>query len=97
MTLVFTTAGVADTYQSLATPLVANQWYYLVCTCDGGNYNFYVDGQPVGSQPVTSNTGVGVPLQLGANPSGWPYAEQVNGRLDEMAIYNYRPLPPIRC
>jgi hypothetical protein len=87
--LVFTTAGVADNYQPLATGLVVNQWYYLVCTCDGGNYYFYVDGAPVGSQPVTSNTGVQVPLQLGANPSGWPYAEQVLGYLDEMAIYNY--------
>ena len=105
--LVFTTAGVTDSYQTIPS-LVAGVWYYLVCACDGGYYNFYVNGQYIGHQPVTSNTGVGIPLQLGANPSGWPYAEQVNGRLDEMAIYNYalsadqvqahynaRPLPPI--
>jgi hypothetical protein len=32
---------------------------------------------------------VSVPLQLGANPPTYPAAEQVNGRIDEVAIYNY--------
>jgi hypothetical protein len=88
--LVFTTAGVFDSFQPLTTPLVPGVWYHLVCANDGGNYNFYVNGQPVGTQPTTSNSGAGVPLQLGANPAGWTTSgEQVNGRLDEMAIYNY--------
>jgi hypothetical protein len=87
--LVFTTAGNTDSDQPLSAPLVTGVWYHLVCANDGYNYYFYVNGQPVGSQAVTSNSGVGVPLQLGANPAGWTVAgEQVNGRLDEMAIYN---------
>ncbi|EEF61835.1 LamG-like jellyroll fold domain-containing protein [Pedosphaera parvula] len=93
----FTTSGVQDADQSLATALVPGLWYHLVVTCDLFNYHFYVNGHEVGT-PITiiggGNTGVNQPLQLGCNPASYiasfpTAAEQLNGRIDEAAIYNF--------
>jgi autotransporter-associated beta strand protein len=91
-TLRFTTSTVQDADQSLSHALVAGLWYHIVCTSSAGQYHFYVNGAEAGSGTGiigSGNTGVSVPLQLGANPGTYPAAEQVNGRIDEVAIYNY--------
>jgi hypothetical protein len=78
--------------------LVAGVWYHLVCTCDGSSYHFYVNAQEVGTGIAVQgggNTGVSAPLTLGCNPpaytlgGGDQLAEQLKGRLDEVAIYPY--------
>jgi autotransporter-associated beta strand protein len=91
----FTTGTVQDADVTFGTSLVTGVWYHLVCTCDGSYYYFYVNGNPVGSvRAVTGNNGTSQPLTLGCNPvaytnsnTGDPLAEQVRGRLDEVAIY----------
>jgi autotransporter-associated beta strand protein len=96
-TLRFTAGAVADRDQPLNTSLVQGLWYHLVCTCDGSTYHYYVNGQEQGTgQPVASVNGVGVSLFIGCNPLGYtnntagdPLAEQIKGRIDEAAIYNY--------
>lgn len=89
----FTTSTHQDADQALSTALTPGLWYHLVCTCDAFSYHFYVNGVEVGTgTPIVNggNTGVSVPLQLGSNPSTYPAAEQVNGRIDEVAIYSYQ-------
>ncbi len=88
----FTTSGVQDADQAYTNGFTANTWYYLVCTCDGNAYHFYVNGVEVGTGiGVLShgNTGTSVPLQFGANPAAYATDEQVYGRIDEVAIYGY--------
>jgi hypothetical protein len=88
----FTTGGVQDADQPLPTALVPGVWYHLVVTSDSASFHFYVNGVEVGTGvPIIGggNPGVHVPLQLGANPSVYPAAEQVNGRIDEVAIYSF--------
>ncbi len=96
--LELTAGGIADKDSpALASPLLAGVWYYLVCAYDGNNYNFYLNGNPVGSPSATGGfiPGVAVPLTMGANPPAYTFgsgdngAEQIHGRIDEMAIYNY--------
>ncbi|HEX3356030.1 MAG TPA: LamG-like jellyroll fold domain-containing protein, partial [Tepidisphaeraceae bacterium] len=102
--LEFTAGGVRDTDVTLNNALVAGLWYHLACVCDGNSYNFYVNGQQVG-QPVAisggASPGVAVPLVMGCNPPAYNFAggdngaEQINGRIDEAAIYT-APLGPDR-
>jgi autotransporter-associated beta strand protein len=95
--LELTSGAVADNDVTLGSPLVAGQWYHLACTCDGNNYTFYLNGAPVGTIGVSGHAPNGTlnRLQLGANPPSYTTggsdggAEQVNGRMDEAAFYNY--------
>jgi autotransporter-associated beta strand protein len=95
--LELTSGAVADNDVTLGSPLVTGQWYQLVCTCDGNNYNFYLNGAPVGSIAVSGHAPNGTVnrLQLGANPPSYTIgggdggAEQVYGRIDEAAFYGY--------
>ncbi len=89
--LVFTTLAYNDYTQPLTSPLQANVWYYLVFTSDGSGIHFYVNGQPVGVQYYAATKGglSAAPMCLGAN-GNFPFTlEQVQGSLDEMAIYGY--------
>ena len=96
--LELTSGAVADNDVTLGTALVPGQWYHIVCACDGNNYYFYLNGAPVGA-PITVSghapNGTGTRLQLGANPPAYTTggadggAEQVFGRIDEAAFYNY--------
>jgi autotransporter-associated beta strand protein len=95
--LELTSGAVADNDITLGSPLVAGQWYHLACTCDGNSYTFYLNGAPVGAIAVSGHAPNGTlnRLQLGANPPSYTTggsdggAEQVNGRIDEAAFYNY--------
>ena len=95
--LELTSGAIADNDVTLGSALVTGQWYHLVCTCDGNNYNFYVNGAPVGSIVVSGHAPNGTlnRLQLGANPPSYTTggsdggAEQVYGRIDEAAFYPY--------
>lgn len=95
--LELTAGAVADNDITLSSPLVTGQWYHLALACDGNNYNFYVNGAPVGSVTVNGHApnGTGNRLQLGANPPSYTTggsdggAEQVYGRIDEAAFYLY--------
>jgi hypothetical protein len=90
--LIFTTSAYNDYTQPLTSPLQANVWYHLVFTSDGSGIHFYVNGQPVGIQYYATTKGglSAAPMCLGAN-GDFPFTlEQVQGRLDEMAIYGYQ-------
>lgn len=95
--LEFTAGNVADNDVPLSSSLVTGQWYHLALSCDGNNYNFYVNGAPVGSVTVNGHAPNGTAnlLQLGANPPNFTNgsadggAEQVYGRIDEAAFYVY--------
>jgi autotransporter-associated beta strand protein len=92
--LVFTTSAYNDYTVTLTSPLQVNVWYYLVFASDGSQIHFYVNGQPVGSQFYQSPLGgtSGAPMCLGANgdflsSGARDNSEQLQGRLDECAIY----------
>lgn len=96
-TLKFTQGGVNDWTVSLSSPLVNGQWYYFALTCDGTSYNFFLNGNYIGSSAIQQgglpNNGIGYPLTgglyLGCNPPAYTYdAEQLQGNLDQVAIYN---------
>jgi hypothetical protein len=87
----FTTYAVQDFDLNLTNALVPGIWYHLVAASDGAYIYFYVNGQPVGSVAyIAVSTGVGAPMILGRQSAvpGTSTPEQVNGRLDEAAIYN---------
>ena len=84
----FTTFGVQDFNLTLPTPLQTGTWYHIAGVSEGGNFYFYIDGQPVGTiayagaaKPSTA------PFQLGYNAVGATY-EAVNGDLAEAAFYD---------
>jgi autotransporter-associated beta strand protein len=91
----FTAGSVLDVDQSISPALTLGTWYHLVCSSDGAQYHFYVNGVEQGTgQAVASTTGLSQPLTLGCNPlaytnnnTGDPLAEELKGRLDEMAVY----------
>ncbi len=97
--LEYTAGGIVDRdTPTLANPLVPGVWYHLVLTSDGGTYTFYVNGAPVGTGAVSgaAPSGSQSPMNFGCNPvsytnntAGDPLGEQLNGRLDEIAIYGY--------
>jgi autotransporter-associated beta strand protein len=93
----FTTSAVQDADQSLATALVPGLWYHLVVVSDQSFYHFYVNGHEVGTGITITgggNQGVSQPMQFGCNPASYATNfsnayEQLNGRIDEVAIYDF--------
>ncbi|RZL14424.1 MAG: hypothetical protein EOO62_05500, partial [Hymenobacter sp.] len=79
------TGNSAHTYLYGTTNLTAGRWQHLAATWDGTSLRLYLDGVDVsGTQnagPATANS----QLQLGRSAT---YGEALNGRLDEVRIYN---------
>ncbi|MBF9221456.1 T9SS type A sorting domain-containing protein [Hymenobacter ruricola] len=75
----------AHTYMYGTTNLTAGRWHHLAATWDGTSLRLYLDGVDVsGTQnagPATANS----QLQLGRSAT---YGQVLNGRLDEVRIYN---------
>jgi hypothetical protein len=85
----FTTFTVEDFNQALTTPLQLNTWYHIAGVSDGGNFYFYVNGQPVGTVAYTGALLPSTaPFQLSGNPNQTGGAEAVNGELAEAAMYD---------
>jgi autotransporter-associated beta strand protein len=88
--LLFTCSGYNDYFSSTFSPLQLNVWYYLVVGCDGSTLHFYVNGQSVGTQVLAAapRGGTnGVPMCLGANGNFPATYQQIQGKIDECAIY----------
>jgi hypothetical protein len=84
----FTTFGVQDFNQALTTPLQLNTWYHIAGVSEGGNFYFYVNGQPVGTVAYAGAAlSSSAPFNLGYNAVGTTY-EAVSGDLSEAAFYN---------
>jgi len=84
----FTTFGVQDFDQALATPLQLNRWYHIAGVSEGGSFCFYVNGQPVGTIAFAGAAlPSSAPFQLGYNAVGTT-SEAVSGDLAEAAFYN---------
>jgi uncharacterized repeat protein (TIGR01451 family) len=63
------------------------QWYHLAVTRSGTNYSIFADGNLLGSGPNAADIPTpSAPLTIGQ--SGEPFGGFMNGRLDEMTIYN---------
>lgn len=63
------------------------QWYHLAITRNGNIFKIYIDGIPKGS--ATRNVNIpnpNAPLVIGR--ANEPFGGYMNGRLDEMTIYN---------
>jgi hypothetical protein len=75
-----------NTINSGTAVLTAGQWHHIAYTADATTETIYVDGQVVASEPVQyagmSNT---YNLYIGGSGGG---GEQVNGRMDEAAMWN---------
>lgn len=90
LTVPLYTGGGGDIDIQLPSALASGVWYHFVATCDGNNYTFYLNGNPVGTHTV-SGFALSAPagqLALGNNPLTYP-TEQLYGGIDEVAIYNY--------
>ncbi|KKL46904.1 hypothetical protein LCGC14_2340900, partial [marine sediment metagenome] len=62
-----------------------NKWYNIACTYDGASVNVYLDGQLVGSTPISGDVSItDSDLRIGANQGGG----QVTGDIDEVMILN---------
>ncbi|MGH7976572.1 MAG: LamG-like jellyroll fold domain-containing protein [Limisphaerales bacterium] len=93
----------------VAGPIVANNWYYLVVTDDGTNFNFYINGvlavAPVpvaGAGYIPNGSGIntdgtaGITSGLGNTVLGQRTDAAFNsfdGSIDDTAIYNYALTP----
>jgi hypothetical protein len=67
--------------------LSTNTWYFIACTYDGTNMNFYINGTLRGSTPKAGGTmpNGGQGIWIGGN-SVW--GEYFKGTIDEVQIYN---------
>jgi GH24 family phage-related lysozyme (muramidase) len=80
-------------YVFARTTLSLSTWHHLVLTFDGTQATAYIDGSTVGSV-TTSGLGNTVyyyntPLAIGNESSGLGSNNYVNGRIDDVRIYNY--------
>jgi hypothetical protein len=83
-----TTNTYAATYPVPAGDLGGSAWVHLVGTYDGSNWNLYRNGNLVATQ--ASPTGA-LPVDLGdwaVGSTGEGWADNFNGAIDEVAIYN---------
>ena len=69
------------------TAFETGRWYHVAYTWDGADVRLYVDGvfassAPVSRSPLTDERS----LVIGKHPPG--ATEYLNGRLDELRIYN---------
>jgi len=70
------------------TAITAGQWYHVaVVVTNGGQVEFYIDGNPAGSAPQTSNFGVlnEDPVRIGGRKDGYSF---FNGLLDDVYLFN---------
>lgn len=86
----FTTFGVQDFDALLPTALVTNLWYHIVGVgTGGGTFAFYINGQLITNMNYTGGgLAISQPLLLGRSDTSVA-PEQLHGRLDEVAIYNF--------
>lgn len=83
-------------WQILPGPsVVLGQWTFLVGTYDGTNQSFYVDGQMVGTVPVSFRPNVQRPLRMGAGATEGTSDFHFIGGLDEVVLYDHA-LDPAR-
>lgn len=73
------------------TGLVPGVWYHIVGVYDGTNVKVYINGslQGTGSQPISGAIVNGTsPLRLGFSAASSTDIQVLNGRMDEVRIYN---------
>lgn len=86
--------SVATVSGSATTP-TTNTWFHVACTYDNGTLNLYVNGALVGTQTgATSYNSGGGQMSLGTYNSNWASSSsvQLNGWLDELALYKNKTL-----
>ena len=78
-------------------PLIPGKWYHLAVVVESSQVTFYVNGQPLGTAYPLLNgiTSSPEPFQLGRNPVTTFGEEELDGILDEVAVFD-RALPPAR-
>jgi hypothetical protein len=64
-----------------------NQWHHLAVTVNGGNVNFYLDGQPDGSGTVGGTPTNSLDLYIGTSHPVDSYFS-FDGLIDDIRIYN---------
>ena len=85
----YTTFTVQDFNQTLTTPLQVNTWYHIAGVSEGGNFSFYLNGQPVGTIAYSGALAPSTaPFEVGGNPNQTGGAEAINGELAEAAMYD---------
>jgi hypothetical protein len=68
------------------------KWYHVALVCDGrsgGSARFYVDGRPVGTQPLAAGHPLGLEaFRIGAY-NGWEHnpASNFHGEIDNVRVY----------
>lgn len=78
--------------QSIYSPLAYNDgaYHHFVATYAGGTASLYVDKVLVGTRTGGANTGEGSNIKIGRlGVASAPTAEQFEGSLDELAVYDY--------
>lgn len=82
-------AGDGVNWQGLSGPPVINgQWVHLAATHDGSLTRFFMNGHPVGSITAALGQNFGSPLRIGAGAAEGSGAYWLNGRVDNVAVFN---------
>ena len=84
--------GVAGSFNQVGntTALVANQWYHVVGVYNGTDLRLYLNGA-LDSTPVAETDNIGSTAEsvvLGADTAPNPDVEHLNGKLDDVRVYN---------
>lgn len=81
-----------STYKTVPFTVTAGQWYHLAFVCVPGNTTIYVNGNAIGTTGNGVGTATGLPLHIGMTSTGGT-AEQFNGSIDEVRIWNVARTP----
>ena len=86
--------GTTTTLIASGGDLAAGRWYHAALTYDGTALRLYLDGQPVGSTPLSGpvDADPAMPVAVGNQPAG-AGARPFDGLLDDIRILQ-RPLSP---
>ncbi|PZQ49100.1 MAG: hypothetical protein DI551_00155 [Micavibrio aeruginosavorus] len=65
--------------------MVANQWYFIVCSYDGTTLRMYIDGNQVSSVAAGTPVSAASNMGIGAGSNG---SSPFNGAMDDVRMYN---------
>jgi autotransporter-associated beta strand protein len=90
-TLKFTTSAKLDYTQAIGYTLQNNVWYHIVLSSGGSSFQWYINGKAIGGSHNWGSTIATNDLTLSIGCENDPariFKEQVQGRLDECAVYS---------
>lgn len=90
--------GLGEETATWQAPIVPGSWFHLVCACQSGNLEMYVDGMLIGATPAACTAGGAIVtdgLTIGSNNAGGPTDNDawLVGAIDGIKLWDVPVVP----